>query len=447
MTRKIFIYNNIHVLRGLDSDSIDVIACDPPFNSNENYNSIDTTSRKSKQEFKDRWRWDEVTKEWYDLLADSHPAIKDLIKFTARVVDKGNDNKITWKISIGDVPTSMAAYLCYMAPRLIEMRRVLKNTGSIFLHCDATANSYLRLLMDAIFGNENCKNELIWSYSGGGRARKKFPAKHDTILFYSKTDKAIFNPQYLPYPAKHEKLFKHTDENGRYRWIQTPNKKKVKNYMGEGILVRSVFTDIDIVKGGKEKVDYPTQKPVKLSTRLIKAVVPNGAEDFIVLDPFCGSGTTLVAAEENGCSWIGVDMNDIDKLVCARLNAAAAERKVEADYSKLVEVKRTAPKRKIIGQKLTDNQLKEILFQKQGRKCANPTCDSKELKNFELDHVIPKRRGGSDAPENRIALCSNCNKRKRATAWGEFFEKERNKVLRKDLKEKPFLVEFFAACF
>ena len=181
--RTLFVADNLRIMRGMNSGSVDLIATDPPFNTKRQFNAP-LGSRAAKARFDDRWTWDEVAGEWSDLLGSETPAIRELIEAVA-VIEGGSVDRRTGRIDTGRVKNSMAAFLCWMAPRLIEMKRVLKPTGSIYLHCDDSANSYLRLLMDAVFGRKAFRNEIVWCYTGPGNVKRHFKRKHDTILFYA----------------------------------------------------------------------------------------------------------------------------------------------------------------------------------------------------------------------------------------------------------------------
>ena len=186
--RTLFVADNIRILRGMNSESVDCIATDPPFNKKRIFNAP-LGSRQAEQRFDDRWRWDEVTDEWQDLIATDHPAIKEIIE-AAVVIEGGSIDHRTGKIDTGRVRNSIAAYLAYMAPRVVEMRRVLKPTGVLFMQCDTEANSYLRLLLDAVFGRRNLINEITRRrVEAKGYPTRRLPANSDTILAYGKSSK------------------------------------------------------------------------------------------------------------------------------------------------------------------------------------------------------------------------------------------------------------------
>jgi adenine specific DNA methylase Mod len=206
------------------------------------------------------------------------------------------------------------AYLCMMAPRLLEMRRALKPTGSIYLHCDTTASHYLKLLMDAVFGAKNFRNEIIWCYSGRELNQKKWNSKHDTILYFTKSNQWTFNwEEVAEEPApKVIAQYKHVDENGRKYVIRSKtggkglskeNENTYRQYYKK-VPPRS-WMNINFVSSSQESLGYPTQKPEKLLERIIKA---SSNENDLVLDPFCGCGTTIAVAEKLRRQWIGIDI-------------------------------------------------------------------------------------------------------------------------------------------
>ena len=185
-------------------------------------------------------------------------------------------------------------YLCYMAVRLIEMHRILKDTGSIYLHCDPTMSHYLKILMDLIFGEKNFRNEIVWGYQWGGAGKRDFSRKHDIILRFCKTSEWIFNSDAVRVPYN-------TDIEGR----KTP--LIVREKYEKGKISRDLWDDIGgISTVSKERVGYPTQKPLKLLERIVNT---SSNEGDVVLDPFCGCATTCVASQKLGRKWIGIDVS------------------------------------------------------------------------------------------------------------------------------------------
>jgi len=330
------------VLRGINSECIDLIATAPPFNKKRPFNAP-LGSRAAGQKFEDRWVWDEVTDEWHDLIATDHPAIKEIIEASA-VIEGGTVDRGTGKIDTGRVKNSIAAFLVWMTPRLIEMRRVLKPTGSIYLHCDPEASHYLKLLMDAVFGRGNFRSEIVWSYSGGGMPKKDFGQKHDIILRYSKSDTWTFNKQYRPYADSC---------SGRHSDGTPLNFKR-------GARMTAVWNDLSPVNTqAKERTGWKTQKSLALYQRIIKA---SSNKSDSVLDPFCGCATTYVAAELLDRKWIGIDVDPVVATVTKdRLSKESGIfQQIDDDF---VETRREPPKRTDID-KMSNVKMRLVLCKK-----------------------------------------------------------------------------------
>ncbi len=252
----IFYGDNLIWMKKIPDEFVDLIYLDPPFNSKKPYNII-YDSNKSKAQvraFEDTWRWSPETQKTFDLLlyGDTPSQVLKTIKSFQGIF--GNNN--------------IMAYLVMMTPRLIEMHRILKKTGSIYLHCDPTSSHYLKIIMDAIFGIEKFRNEIIWHYGLGGSSPKRFARKHDVILCYGKTNDTYFNPIMIPATSQ-----------------------RMKGQLKKQDDVWNIPT---INNMAKERTGYPTQKPEALLERIIKASSNKGD---IVLDPFCGCGTALIVAE------------------------------------------------------------------------------------------------------------------------------------------------------
>jgi len=197
-------------------------------------------------------------------------------------------------------------------PRLIEMKRILKNTGTIYLHCDYRLVHYLKIEMDKIFGIKNFKNDIIWSY--GGQARKKdISCKHDNMLRYVKSKKYTYNTQYKPYSERSLKEFRHTCNETGKKYARTcrrdkdNNKVYYKTYLGKGACINDVWDIGNLTSSSNERVGYDTQKPKELLERIIRA---SSNEDDVVADFFCGSGTTGVVAKELNRKYILCDINE-----------------------------------------------------------------------------------------------------------------------------------------
>ena len=343
--------DNLDILRRYIADeSVDLVYLDPPFNSKATYNVLfrekDGTQAAAQIEaFDDFWHWDEAAAEaFFEVVEGDHWQAAEAMRAFRRL--------------LGD--NDMLAYLAMMALRLVELRRVLKSTGSIYLHCDPTASHYLKVLMDAVFGLRNLRNEIIWKRTTSHNDPKRFGTIHDTLLAYAKKrGKETWNPVYIPYTDEYtERFFRKQDPDGRRFWTNTltapgprPNLEYAwkgvkpprgrcwamtrdklekmdrqnriyytkkgfplrKYYLDEspGAPAQDIWIDIKPVHGlgsRKERLGYPTQKPEALLDRIISA---SSNEGDLVLDPFCGCGTTVVAAQRLGRPWIGIDITHL----------------------------------------------------------------------------------------------------------------------------------------
>jgi site-specific DNA-methyltransferase (adenine-specific) len=295
--------DNLDILkRYIKDETIDLIYLDPPFQSGKNYNIIfqpkmgeikGATSQITT--FEDTWYWGpEAEREYTELITGTlttEPPSQKLI-----------DLMKAMRGYLAECP--LLAYLCMMAPRLLEMKRTLKSTGSIYLHCDPTASHYLKLLMDAVFGLRNFCNEIIWHYKKWPTGKYTFQKNHDTILFYCRSNnkERIFNQLYMERALSTLKRFGTAkiisghDETG----LRKPS--KTEGIESEGVRQDDVW---DIGRVPPIKQIFPTQKPEKLLERIIKA---SSNENDLVLDPFCGCGTTIAVAEKTRRAWIGIDV-------------------------------------------------------------------------------------------------------------------------------------------
>jgi len=296
---KLYFGDNLHILRYKIADSsIDLIYLDPPFQSGKNYNQIFRPEQwgikgatAQLQAFEDTWAWGQEAESNYEGL------------ITGKINKEKPNQKLidlmkSMRNYLGEV--SMMAYLAMIAPRLLEMKRVLKNTGSIYLHCDPTASHYLKLLMDATFGVKNYINEIAWCYTGPRKSPKAFARKHDTILFYSKTQNYIFNEQRIEHKSG-------VHNTGQVFGSLTEGDEEIKKELeSKGKLLEDWWIDIwSTDRYRKELVGYPTQKPEKLLERIIKA---SSNKEDIILDPFCGCGTTVAVSQKLNRKWIGIDI-------------------------------------------------------------------------------------------------------------------------------------------
>ncbi len=468
--RTLFVADNIHIMRGMNSESVDCIATDPPFNAKRIFNAP-LGSKSAGQRFDDRWRWDEVTDEWQDLIASDHPAIKEIIE-AAAVIEGGTIDHRTGKIVTG-AKNSIAAFLAYMAPRLVEMRRILKPSGVLFLQCDTEANAYLRLLLDAVFGRGMFINEITRRRAAAkSYPTRRLPNNSDTIFAYGKSREWKWRSSYEPYDLANldEKTLAQYDkiEGGRryqldnlthpegnrpnltyeflgvtrvWRWTKErmqaaydagrvvqvgPGRvPRFKRFLDEqpGRKRDDIWTDVAQPEGSDS--EWKTRKPIALYQRLIECATDPGD---LVLDPFTGCATTCVAAEylNPPRHWSGIDIDPVAETETEkRLYEAAG---LFGGTIAPVTVRKGLRRTDIVH--VPDAKLRQTLWAQQGHQCANPYCDSDTLRaaDLELDHRIPRIRGGDDDLLNRIGLCGNCNRRKGKKAWGRFLDEERAKL-------------------
>ncbi|ANN98167.1 DNA methyltransferase [Mycobacteroides abscessus] len=361
---RLYFGDNLEVLNEhVDDESVDLVYLDPPFNSNRNYsvifgrNRADDESAAQIQAFEDTWRWTHKTEKLHGSLTQSAPQrVADTLAGFYTLLDE----------------SEALAYLVNMTPRLMELHRVLKLTGTLYLHCDPTMSHYLKVLLDSIFDIQNYQNEIIWQRSTGKSLQsKRLPSNHDVILGYSKTkspkwiDASAFQP-YDEYDLdeKTRSKYRNRDADGRlyrldslinpnhdrpnltyeflgvtrvWRWTRERMQKayedgivvqtapgrvpQMKRYLGEqrGRPLGDVWTDIPPINSrAAERLGYPTQKPLALIERLIKLTTEPGD---VVLDPFCGCGTTVDAAQRLGRNWIGIDITQLAiDVIATRLN-------------------------------------------------------------------------------------------------------------------------------
>ena len=281
-------------MREWPDESIDLVYLDPPFNSNADYNIIFGAGEGALAQvrgFADTWKWDAAAAE---RVARIENALNHPLQATAAGL----------RSMLG--PSGMLAYLTYMGERLLEMRRLLKPTGSVYLHCDPTASHYLKAVMDAIFGHASFSNEIIWSYRRWSvRTARGFQRMHDTIFYYMKDPaRGVHNVEYEPASESYLRRFgggsnrKDPDNPTRVIPVDEPT---------QGMPRRDVWSDIGIIAGNsRERVGYPTQKPLALLERIVAASSNPGD---LVLDPFCGCGTAVVAAHNLERRWIGIDIS------------------------------------------------------------------------------------------------------------------------------------------
>ena len=402
--RTLFKGDNLPFLQGLNSESVDLIATDPPFNKGRDFHAT-PDSLAAGARFHDRWTWERDThEEWIDAIADYGD--KTVHHFIRMLRETGKED--------------LAAFLCFLGVRIMECHRILKPTGSLYLHIDHTAHAYAKVLMDGIFGRENFRNEIVWSYKTGGSSKSHFSQKHDTLLFYSKGKTWTFNaqkeksytkakgrrPGTVNYGAGNAEFYE--DEEGVYNWVN----------------MRDVWEISYIGSTNPERTGYPTQKPLALYERIIRASSNPGE---FVLDPFCGCATTPVAAENLGRKWIGMDLwEGCHQIIIDRLNKG--QQIWEPGQVRLVidplELERTddaataAPllpnieRRRSRRPRFSRQEMFEILLRQWGEICWGCGFEPPHTDFFDLDHIHPKSEGGQDELDNRAILCGPCNREK-----------------------------------
>ena len=457
--RTLYHGDNLAFLRAMNSESVDLIATDPPFNKGRDFHAT-PDSLAAGAKFQDRWSWEhDVHEEWTDQITDDHPNVMTTIQGA--------------RISYGD---DMGAFLCFMAVRLLAMRRVLKPTGSIYLHCDPTASHYLKQLMDAIFGRKQFRNEITWQRSESHNTANKYGNVADIILFFTKDSEFVWNQQYQPYGESQISRFRHKEDDGRqyklddltaprpnsmsgkFEWRGTmpgktrgwgytleqleswwnegriatkrdgtPRMDGLKMYLDEapGKPAINIWTDVPrIPNTAAERTGYPTQKPLALYERMILA---SSNEGDIVCDPFAGCATTLVAAEKLQRQWVGMDIwESAHKLVVDRLRDTTGlfgEVHYETDPPARTDDGETAApflrvKQRVKepdGPRWTRAAMYEHLLEQYGPRCQGCDRAFDDPRYLELDHNTPRSDGGINHVSNRILLCGPCNRLKSNT--------------------------------
>lgn len=503
--RTLFHGDNLKFLRAMNSESVDLIATDPPFKKGRDFHAT-PDSLAAGASFQDRWSWESnVHGDWVDQLQDDHPAVWAVIDWS--------------RLSYGD---DMGAYLCFMAVRLLAMHRVLKPTGSIYLHCDPTASHYLKAVMDAVFGWRNFRNEIVWRRKGAHNSANRFGPVHDVLLFYSRSQQYKHRPVYTEYLKGHVKSYFTKRDNRGWYWTNSihgsgkrrgisgqpwrgynptdfgrhwavpgalvlafgidpklPQHEKLdalydlglvdlpdsglptyRQYLADspGQLLQDIWSyqphtqgtlhgskkGIDEAvrwlpeRGSKERSGYPTQKPLGLYERIIKA---SSDKDDMVLDPFAGCATTCVAAERLGRQWVGMDIwEKAAEVVLERMNQEGlflrgdANRIQDSERQYLfaqdftftdqlpirtddgetaspflrVKVGVTEPE----GPRWTRKQMYEHLLEQYGSQCQGCNRIFDDPRYLELDHNTPRADGGLNHISNRILLCGPCNRLK-----------------------------------
>ena len=461
--------DNLPVMRGMNDACIDLIYLDPPFNSNRYYEAP-IGSQAAGAAFKDAWTLDDVDVHEHGELADRNPAAYSVIEAARWAHGKG-----------------MQSYLIMMAVRLLEMHRVLKPTGSIYLHCDDAAGHYLKLLMDGIFGIRQFRNAVTWRRAVAHNDPDRYGRISDYLLFYTRGEEWTWNVVRDPLEdAQIEKAYPRTDSWGRYRsdnltgpmhgssggesaqewhgydvasrnrvW-SPPRRGSYADYIDQHLIpgyktIKGVHARLaaldeaglivhpttgfwpglkryaaadqgkplqDIIYNptgltnysGTEQLGYPTQKPLALLERIIRASSDPGD---IVLDPFCGCATTLVSADRLQRRWAGIDLSPLAiKLVDKRV---AEDRGLWGGATALT----APPVRTDLGDLPTYRTHRHRLYGEQEGVCAG--CETHfPFRVMDVDHILPRSRGGTDHPDNLQLLCSGCNRSKGSKTMAEW---------------------------
>ena len=463
--------DNLDILRGMNSECVDLIYLDPPFNSTQDY-SAPVGSAAAGAAFKDTWSLSDVDEAWHGMIAESHPALYGIIDTARLAHGKG-----------------MKSYLIMMAVRLLEMHRILKPTGSIYLHCDDTASHYLKLLMDSVFGSRQFRNHLIWRRSTAHNDPKRFGRNADHILYYAKGQEWTWNGSDIATQKSAEEIrraYPQTDGRGPVRFSDltgplhgtAPGLPSTTPWRGYDVYSRgrcwsppktgayAKYVDRHFIPGyrsikgvherldaldaaglihhptngvwpglkryaaadqgnppqslileptgftnfnkGAEWVGYPTQKPLALLERIIKA---SSNEGDIVLDPFAGCATACVAAEILKRQWVGIDLSPMAyTLVRQRLSKEVGIGSEEQSHFTGWKVthRNDIPRRTDIDAPVPYRQNKHVLFGQQEGLC-NGCGVMFPFRNFTVDHMVPQSRGGTDHFDNLQLLCGACN--------------------------------------
>ena len=427
--------DNLPIMRGMNSESVDLLYLDPPFNSKTDY-SAPIGSKAAGAAFKDTWALSDVDVEWANLIEGKHPSI--------------------YRVLLAAMTDSDKSYLIYMAARLLEMKRILKPKGSIYLHCDPTMSHYLKLLMDAVLGRSNFRNDIAWKRKAGrGETQNtaiRFGVTSDILLFYARSSETVLNRQYRPNnPAYIASKFTHVDHGGRRYHLDnltspSPRPNLVYEYKGynppkngwavsrermeqmdregrihfpsdksrrlrrirfldelRGETVDTLWDDLPPINSqAQERVGYPTQKPLALLGRIIQA---SSNEGDMVLDPFCGCATACIAAQRLNREWAGIDISSkAADLVQQRMrDELGLFGKVihRTDIPQRTDLERIPP--------YSSQGNRHKLYGLQKGNCAG--CrDHFEARHLEVDHIISRKNGGTNHIDNLQLLCGNCNR-------------------------------------
>ena len=449
-------------MRGMERKSVDLIYLDPPFNSKHNY-AAPIGSKAAGAAFKDTWSLSDIDMAWWGEIAETNRPLYEVLDMTRHVGGK-----------------STMSYLIYMSIRILEMHRILKGTGSLYLHCDPTMSHYLKMVLDAVFGTSNFRNEVIWKRATAKKgSTRKFGSVHDVILYYTKGNDAGFNPVYLEHATDYvTRAYRHEDNRGRFRvdnltaagsrmgssgqpWrdVEIPSGKHwavpanwpnditkpldwsdwttqdkldymdsvgliywpvrgtmpgFKRYLAtsKGVAMTDMITDVSQLESrDKEKLDYPTQKPLALLERIIKA---SSNEGDMILDPFCGCATACSAAEKLDRQWVGIDISykAVDLLKYRLVREAGIDMFTKGAGMLIHRTDIPIRKGKV------SKDIKHKLYGLQEGRC-NGCQQYFEFRHFHKDHIEPTSKGGPNDDSNLQLLCGHCNILKGAGTMAE----------------------------
>jgi site-specific DNA-methyltransferase (adenine-specific) len=458
--------DNLSVLRQqIEDQSVDLVYLDPPFNSNANYNVLFRSpageqSRAQIEAFEDTWHWNDTAEEAFDQVIHSgNTDVAEMLR-ALRSYLREND---------------MMAYLTMMSARLIELHRVLRPTGSLYLHCDSSASHYLKVLMDGIFGGEFFKNEIVWQRTNVHNDSKTWSRVSDTILFYTKTNVFTWNKPVAPHSEEHiASKYSNTEKDGRrftlsdmtspaprpnmmYEWKGFPSppngwrysqetmqrlndedriwyphtkagapdtskRPRLKRYLNEmaGTVMGNIWTDISPINSqAQERLGYPTQKPLALMERIITA---SSNEGDVVLDPFCGCGTTIHAAQKLNRQWVGIDITHLAiSLIETRLKGAfpGVQFVVHGTPTDLAGARELASRDKHQFQLWATSRLPKAQPYRSGRKGADSGIDA--IIYFQSDGRAPEKaivsvKGGENVNVSMVRDLGHVVEREKAKA-------------------------------
>ena len=469
-SRTIFTGDNLDILRGINSECVDLIYLDPPFNSNQSY-AAPMNSEARGAEFDDVWTLSDMKQEWIEEVEYRRPALFYLINGA--------------KLAHGE---SMAGYLTFMSIRLIELHRILKASGSIYLHCDPHASHYLKAIMDALFGEQSYKAQITWQRTSAHNDSQSFGNVCDNILFYSTQSRINTRDIRVPLDSEYVgRFYRYQDERGAYQvgdltaaelrtgessqtwrgydpnrtgrhwaipfngnyasWIDQnviPGYRQIASSLerlealdkaglihypsGEGMprlkrylesnpgqVPSNLWTDIrPISNQSRERTGWRTQKPLALVERIINA---SSTENDLVLDPFCGCATACIAAEKLHRQWIGIDI--LPQAVVTLQNRARRELQIPMDdgngqawedWSRNLRTEAAPPGRTDLTllSPVNPQSEREFLYANQNRRCIGCQYEL-PLHVLTIDHITPRSRGGLDSVGNLQLMCHTCN--------------------------------------